>query len=648
MIMEVPNALHVIEKQKITNLRLAGDTGFELNQGIGVRKDWPILSQILEKALADISEKEHKEIYSRWIRLETTRFYQTRIFWYWLSAVSLGILLITGSILVWNRTLKRQVMQQTEEVRFNEMRLEALLELNEKTHDSIQEIIEFAFQQMIRLTKSRFGYLAFADQNGIVYSVDSGSKHFLEEYISHHAAHGFTIETMGLWGEAVKKKKAIISNDYTGSNPEQKGLPPEFRTLSRYMNVPIFKEERVVMVAGMGNKPSDYDQSDLRQLSLLALGMWRILQRKQTEIAIYKSEKNMRDLVENSPNGIVIMQHGKAVYRNSKQLELIGEIKPMETIGYDHIYSEDVEKVRLFYQGVIQENPTITELDFRFYSSLKKRTKETMKWVTCIVTPIDYKDDKAFLLTTIDRTRARELEHLLTVQDKMASLGHVATGIGHEIRNPLSGINIYLRTLEKSIDNPEKTHKIKPAIEAIRSASGKMESVIKRVMDFSRPTEPRFALIDIHLPVLEAIHLAGMGLDKRQNPITVELDRTLPPVYAEPHLIEEVILNLINNAVDAMADQKEHKRIRISSTSAADKIILMVEDTGPGVPGDLGEKIFEPFFTTKSYSTGIGLSLCHRIITDHAGTITVEKGDLGGAKFVIALPFYQAKTLTPS
>ena len=642
MIMEVPNALYVIENEKITNLRLAGDTGFELNQGIGVRSDWPILARILEKAVADISEKEHKAIYAKWIRLETIRFYQIRTFWYSMLGVAISVVIITGSVLIWNRTLKNQVRQRTEALRFNEMRLEALLELNEQTHASIQEIIEFSFQQMIRLTKSSFGYLAFADQSGIIYSVDSSADNFLEQYITHNIANGFTIETMGLWGEAVNQKKAVISNDYKISNPDQKGLPPEYKKLSRYMNVPIFNEGKIVVVAGMGNKTSDYDQSDLRQLSLLALGMWRILQRKKNEEAIYKSEKNLRDLVENSPNGIVIMQQGKVVYRNSKQLELIGDIKPVDRIGYAHIYSEDVNKVKAFYEGLIEGNPTITELDFRFYSSLEKRTKETLKWVTCLVTPINYKDDKAFLLTTIDRTRARELEHLLTVQDKMASLGRVAAGIGHEIRNPLSGINIYLRTLEKSVENPDKAYKIPSAIKAIRNASGKMESVIKRVIDFAKPMEPRFSRIDINAPVLEAIELARMSLEKKKITMEVDLDRTLPHCYAEHHLIEEVVLNLINNSVDAMSNQKGERMIRVSSSLLGDQVWLEVEDTGPGVPVDYSEKIFEPFFTTKEYSTGIGLSLCHRIITDHKGSLSVLPGEFGGAKFRIELPLKPA------
>ncbi len=476
MIMEVPNALHVIETEKITNLRLAADTGFELHHGIGIRKDWPILAGILEKTLANISEAEHREIMDRWIRLETTPFYRTEAFRNSVAGIVVVVLLITGSILIWNRTLKREVNQRTLELKQNQSRLQAAL-------------------------------------------------------------------------------------------------------------------------------------------------------------------KNVENMIENSPNGIVIMQHGKVIYRNAKQLELIGEIEPREVVGYDHIYSEDRNNVKRFYKGLMEGNPTMTEIDFRFYSSLTRRTKETMKWVTCLVAPIDYKDGKAFLLTTVDRTRARELEHLLTVQDKMASLGRVTAGIGHEIRNPLSGINIYLRTLEKSVNNPAKAHKIAPAIDAIRTASGKMEAVIKRVMDFSRPTEPQFDLVAINTPIRDAIQLAEMSLAKKRITLEVALEEHLPKCYAEPHLIEEVILNLINNASDAMKNQSEDKVIRVTSMLHAGKIILSVEDSGPGVPGDLGEQIFEPFFTTKEYSTGIGLSLCQRIITDHWGNISVGGGELGGAKFTIKLPY---------
>lgn len=640
MIMEVPNALHVIEKEKITNLRLAGNTGFELHEGMGIRNDWPILSQIIEKALANISEKEHKEIHSRWIRLDMVRFYQTRTFWYIFTAITLTVLLITGSIIAWNRSLKSQVMQRTEELRFNEMRLEALLELNERTHASIQEMIEFAFEQMIRLTKSRFGYLAFEDQEGIMYTADPANRLLGEKHLAWNLSNGFNKETMGFWGEAVHQGNPLISNDYQISNPLYKGMPAEYRQIFRYMNVPIFSEGRVVVVAGMGNKKTDYDASDLRQLSLLAQGMWRLLQRKKAEKTIQKSEKRFRDLVENSPNGIAIVQKGVVVYKNARQVELMGEFKPFEVLEYHLVHQEDQEKTKDLFEQIKSGVAVHDEMDFRFYASSDQHGQGAMRWVNCIARPIDYLNHKAVLLITIDMTRAKELERRLIVQDKMASLGHVSAGIAHEIRNPLSGINIYTRTLEKSFQNPEKAHKIKPAIEAIRTASKKMESVIKRVMDFARPLELKFERIDINRPVQEAIELASLTLTNKEIIIQQALDKNLPCCYAEPHLIEEVILNLINNAADAILQREGDGKIQISSMADHDKIILCVEDNGPGVPRDLREKIFEPFFTTKDHSTGLGLSLCHRIITDHRGTLKAVSSPLGGAKFMIEIPVF--------
>ena len=650
MIMEVPNALYVIENEKITNLRLAGDTGFELNLGVGIRKDWPVLAQIIEKSLASISKKEHKNIYAKWIRLETAKFYQTRMFWYVISAITVLVILITGSILIWNRTLKNQVMQRTEELRFNEMRLEALLELNERPHASIRETVDFAFQQMIRLTKSKFGYLAFEDRDGIIYTVASSGSHSIKKKIARNLSTGFDYETIGFWGEAVRQGKPIISNNYKMSNPLQKGIPAEYRKTFRYMNVPIFSGDQVVLVAGMGNKKTDYDSSDLRQLNLLTQGMWRLLQKKRNERAIQKSEKQFRDLVENSPNGIAIIQDSAVVYKNSRQVELMGDIEPFDSPDYKQIHRDDLEKVRRLYEQITNGTLVQSEIDFRFYTLPAQGDQvddqAAMKWVNCIVRPIDYQNKKALLLITIDMTQAKELERLLTVQDKMASLGHVSAGIAHEIRNPLSGINIYLRTIEKNFENPTKAHKIKPSIEAIRSASGKIESVIKRVMDFARPSEPKFDLIDINVPLQEAIKLASVTLNKNKITIMQTLDKKLPLCHAEPHLIEEVILNLINNAADAIKQRDGNRLIRISSITEHDKIALSVDDNGPGVPRDLRQKIFEPFFTTKEHSTGIGLSLCHRIITDHRGTLKAVSSELGGVKFAIKMPVSIVNTKT--
>lgn len=638
MVTEVPNALYIIEKEKITNLRLAGVTGFKLNHSVGIRNDWPLFTQIMEKALNDISEDEHKAIQEKWVRLETIRIYQTKLFWNIFLGGVAGAILLIGFVLLWNRTLKKQVFERTEELRLNEIGLEALLELNEKTYNSVGEVIEFAFHQMLRLTSSSFGYLAFDDQEGLLYIVDSSELTKGPKFATQLLTHGLDRETIGFWGEAVRRGKPLVSNNYKLSNPGQRGVPEKYPLISRYMNVPIINRGDVVVVAGVGNKTNNYTPTDLRQLNLLTQGMWRLIQRMKADQTIKKSEQRFRDLVENLPNGIVLIQDGEVVYENSKQMELMGELKLFGDSWVKAIHRDDKEKTDKFIIDIHEGTSGQREIDFRYFLPSGGEDLGDMKWVNCFTSPIEFKDKDAQLLITIDMTEAKDLERMLLVQDKMASLGHVSAGIAHEIRNPLSGININLRTIEKNFENPEKREKVEKSIEAVQSASGKIESVIRRVMNFAKPTEPKFKLIDINGPVSEALDLTRVTLNKKGIGLERIFPDNLPYCYAEPHLIEEVILNLMNNSAEALDGLGNEKLMRMKTWLQGNDIALSIEDNGPGIPRDIREKIFEPFFTTKQNSTGIGLSLCHRILTDHNGVLKVSRSELGGAYFEMLIP----------
>lgn|GEM_PF-771747 len=639
MITEVPNALYIIEKEKIPNLRLAGDTGFELHHGMGIRKDWPLFLTIIEKALASISPEEHQAIYSRWVRLDTPNFYETRTFWYTMLGIIGSAVIVIAAILLWNMELKRQVAQRTEALRFNEIGLEALLAMNEHPHKSVRDIIEFAFGQMLELTRSSFGYLTLEDQDGSTYVVDSTRRERQgTRFKAVRHSLGFPEDSKGFWGDAVRTGKPMISNDYHSSNPRLRGVPKAHRQIRRYMNVPIFNKGRIVVVAGMGNKDSEYTLSDLRQLNLLAHGMWRLIQRKKAEQAMQKSEKRFHDLVASSPNGIAIVQNNTVVHQNSTLAKLLGDLDFLNPDTDPRFYGDDVAAARTFFRQMAKEELQTAEVAFRFYSGNPTEDEERLNWVTCIATPMDYHDQDAFLLIFMDMTEAKRLEHLLTIQDKMASLGHVSAGIAHEIRNPLSGINIYLGTIERYFSDPIKSEKIIRSIRAVRAASGKIESVIRRVMNFAKPTEPKFALININEPVSEAVNLTSFALNKKGIKIACDLSPELPLCWAEPHLIEEVVLNLINNAADALFEYREDGAISISTRSVRDGVMIWVADNGPGISRDLRAKIFDPFFTTKAHSTGIGLSLCHRIITDHRGRLALGRPEKEGTVFIIELP----------
>jgi signal transduction histidine kinase len=247
------------------------------------------------------------------------------------------------------------------------------------------------------------------------------------------------------------------------------------------------------------------------------------------------------------------------------------------------------------------------------------------------------------LLNAVDITEAKQLEHQLLIKNKMLSLGRVAAGIAHEIRNPLTGINTYLYTIEDLCESdrlgPEEMKVIRQILAQIQVASNKIESVIKRVMDFSKPGAPRMVRTDINKSLEEAIELSSVTMRKNGIKFEKSLAADLPQCYADPHLIEQVVLNLITNAARAMEKSTNgNKRVEIKSSAQNNTLCIQVADAGPGVPSELREKIFDPFFTTKDDGSGIGLNIAQRIVADHNGSISLGSSRWGGAEFKIELP----------
>jgi PAS domain S-box-containing protein len=375
-------------------------------------------------------------------------------------------------------------------------------------------------------------------------------------------------------------------------------------------------------------------------LRAVAERLGRVVERKLAEDMLQRSEKRFRRFVENSLTGISIVQDGQVVYQNKEQERLLGPLpRPIILDDVDRIHPDDIEKVKKFSDSLSSSEIQPIDINFRFLPLDREDSFTEMQWVSCRASKIEFRGRDAILVNMMDVTQTKKLEHLLTAQDKMASLGRVAAGIAHEIRNPLSGINIYLNTLQKLYDKGEgQQDKIKEIFQHVKSASAKIESVIRRVMDFSKPSEPKFVWADINQPIEEAIKLTAVTLRKSGVQVDTTLSEELPQCRFDPQLIEEAILNLMNNASDVMKKTKGEKKIQVISSSDKNHVTIRILDSGPGIPVKFREMIFDPFYTTKPDSTGIGLSLCHRIISDHGGSIRIETGKFGGAEFIIEIP----------
>lgn len=205
-----------------------------------------------------------------------------------------------------------------EALKLDESRLQALLELSQMSDVSLKQIADFTQEEAVRLTQSKLGYLAFLNQSlevpglGTTYptqsrigyldflkdkqtvlsmytwSKTSWSKKAMKECNIEDMKLDYSLEHIGLWGEAIRQRKPIITNDYGAPNPWKKGYPANHVKITRHMNIPVFDGDRIVAVAGVGNKDTGYDESDVRQLTLLMAGMWRQVQRKRAEDSLKK------------------------------------------------------------------------------------------------------------------------------------------------------------------------------------------------------------------------------------------------------------------------------------------------------------------------------------------------------------------------
>ncbi|MCE5274540.1 MAG: PAS domain S-box protein [Deltaproteobacteria bacterium] len=183
--------------------------------------------------------------------------------------------------------------------RLDEQRLEALLELSQMTRTSLHELADFCLKEAVRLTGSEVGYIAFVNEEETVLTMHAWSESAMKGCGIADQPIEYPLEKTGLWGEAVRQRRPIITNDYAAPSPLRKGLPEGHVPISRHLNIPVFDDDHIVAVLGVGNKGDEYDDSDVRQLTLLMDGMWRIVRRRKAEEILDSSETKYRLMTEN-------------------------------------------------------------------------------------------------------------------------------------------------------------------------------------------------------------------------------------------------------------------------------------------------------------------------------------------------------------
>lgn len=370
-----------------------------------------------------------------------------------------------------------------------------------------------------------------------------------------------------------------------------------------------------------------------------------ITRRRMAEHSLQASERRYRLLVENSLSAVMIIQEHRIAYCNAEHDRLLG-LLPDDPAQYRHfrnIHPDDREEVRKVYDSMISGETSVADMQIRVYPYARIGSEKEMKYLHFRGTKIEYDGKPAVFINFMDTTQAKLLEQKLRSQDKMASLGRISAGIAHEIRNPLGGINMYARALEEQFNDPGRIEDsdwkdIRNCLEKIQTASDKIESVIRRVLDFSKTANARMLPTDINRLVEETISLAAVTLRTNNVHLEKKMKADLPKCPTDAAMFEQALLNIINNAVVAMRETNRPRQIEIRSDYVDGFVLVGISDSGPGVPPELRRTIFEPFMSTRKDGVGIGLSISRRIAVDHGGGIELTESKWGGAEFIIKLP----------
>lgn len=402
-------------------------------------------------------------------------------------------------------------------------------------------------------------------------------------------------------------------------------------------------------ILGEGEVEFDSSGTPVRMFGVLQ----DITGRKEAEEEVRKTKVFYERLVGEAGDAIIAVdRQGKVVTWNPGAERLLGWTA-QEVLGrsYADLHGGEVaEQIRDFLDRVFK-GYTLSNLEVK-----RRRKNGVLADMLATISPVrDHRGEVEAAIGVLkeitDLKRAEEelrrAHHQLQeaydklaqaqagaiVSEKLAALGRLTAGVSHEILNPL---NVITMNLQMMIAEPGLEIEVKSQCADMLTQAERIVRIARDLLYFSRQRLPERRPLDFNQEVKRTLGLLEHDLRLKNIDVELNLDNELKPVLADPDQIQQVLLNLISNARDAMAGGG---RIALTTKGHDHSVLFRVEDTGPGVEAEHMDKIFDPFFTTKSEGegTGLGLAICQGIVDAHGGAILVENIPSGGAAFIVRL-----------
>ncbi|HEV8381892.1 MAG TPA: PAS domain S-box protein [Gemmatimonadales bacterium] len=358
---------------------------------------------------------------------------------------------------------------------------------------------------------------------------------------------------------------------------------------------------------------------------------------KRAQETLARSEARYRHLVESASDAIVTLDANGRFTTVNHAAENISGYKREELVGQwfaPMLPDDDLPKALGHFQQALAGETGL------FESQFYRKDGEVRTISITYSTP--QKDEEVLCLIR-DVTDQKMLQEQLIQSEKMSAIGQLVSGVAHELNNPLAGISAFAQLLlaEKRFPPDQRT-----AAETIYSEARRASRIVQNLLTFARQHKAEKVPTAINQVLDDTLELRGYELRVRGIDVRREYDESIPETMADAHQLQQVFLNLITNAEQAM-EQKDghHHRLTVRTRRNGEAIRIEVEDTGAGIPANLIERIFNPFFTTKptGSGTGLGLSISLGIVREHEGRIWAENSPQGGARFIVEVPVTEAR-----
>lgn len=369
-----------------------------------------------------------------------------------------------------------------------------------------------------------------------------------------------------------------------------------------------------------------------------------ITQMKRLEEELRKSEAKYRDIFNHIPNPVFVLDVQELTILDcNESVQAIYGYAKEEILRTPFLNFFDTDGRN--YEREIRASDTVTQT--------RQVTRDgRVIYVNLRVSPSEYLEREAYLVTASDVTKRLMAEQQLIQASKMSTLGEMATGMAHELNQPLSVIKTASGFLMRKVRKGEliKENILKTMAEEIDSHVDRASRIINHLREFGRKSEVREMKrekVNVNSALVKTMEIFSQQLKLREIEVVLDLCEDLPPICGDLNRLEQVFINLLINARDAIEAKSEKfpdrsfdKRIYLKTVVRDGKVVIEVKDTGVGIPSSALEKIFEPFFTTKEVGkgTGLGLSISYGIVQDYDGTIRVETLEDEGANFIIQFP----------